>query len=290
MINRLGWVSAAVARGTDPDEPSALAALAKLGVEVAIVDWDDPAVDWAGFDRVILRSPWDYPDRLDEFRARLRVIEAATDLRNPVAMVEWSLDKHYLADLERAGVPITPTAFLEPGDEFVVGDDYPVGDFVVKPAVGAGSRDAASYGAEHAEQAAEHVRRLHAQATSVLVQPLLASVAAEGEWPLLYFNGLYSHAASKRVNLPRAGLVDGLFAEEVTDRHAADAEQLAVGQAAMDAVTARFGTAPSYARIDLVRDDTGRYCVLEAELVEPSLFLPEGGPEAAARAAAAFAD
>ena len=44
--------------------------------------------------------------------------------------------------------------------------------------------------------------------------------------------------------------------------------------------------APLYARIDLVHDADGRPVVLELELTEPSLFLPQA-PRAAARLARA---
>jgi glutathione synthase/RimK-type ligase-like ATP-grasp enzyme len=155
----------------------------------------------------------------------------------------------------------------------------PGGEVVVKPAVGAGSRDAASYGPEQGDAALAHVRRLLAQDRSVLVQPLLASVAVDGEWPLVFFGGRYSHAASKRVTLPRAGVIDGLFAPETLAEHQADAAQLEVARAAMGVVERRFGT-PDYARIDLVGDDEGRPVVLEVELVEPSLFLAQAGPRA----------
>ena len=55
MIERLAWVTTSEARGRDDDEPSALAAQARAGVAVEVVDWDDSAVDWAFFDRVALR-------------------------------------------------------------------------------------------------------------------------------------------------------------------------------------------------------------------------------------------
>ncbi len=283
MIERLAWVTARGARGRDDDEPLALAALAAAGVRTDVVDWDDPGVDWAGYDRAVLRSTWDYPERLGEFLTWLDVVDAATGLRNPAATVRWSVDKHYLAELAAAGVPVVPTSYAEPGDEPLLPD----GEFVVKPAVGAGSRDAASYGPEQHAVARAHVARLHARGASVMVQPLLASVARDGEWPLLFFGGTYSHAAGKRVALPRAGVVDGLFAAERSVPHEADAEQLAVARAAVDVVTARFGV-PTYARVDLVRDDDGRPCVLEVELVEPSLFLAEGGPGAVERLVAAL--
>ncbi len=274
-MERLAWVSAASARGTDDDEPLALEALRSAGVTVQVVDWDDPDVDWASFGRVLLRSPWDYAERLGEFRAWLDAVDRVTDLRNPLPMVRWSLDKHYLAELAAAGVPITPTAFVEPGDR----PQLPDGDVVVKPAVGAGSRDAASYGPQQLDRALDHVDRLLAEDRAVLVQPLLESVAVDGEWPLVFLGGRFSHAANKRVTLPRAGVIDELFAAEMLAEHRADPAQLEVAHAAMEVVTARFGAA-TYARVDLVHDDRGSPVVLELELVEPSLFLRQAGPRA----------
>ncbi|GAA1582842.1 hypothetical protein GCM10009828_003650 [Actinoplanes couchii] len=271
---KLGWVTATGVQGYDVDEPFALPALRDAGVDVDVVIWDDPDVRWESYDRVVLRSAWDYPEHLDRFVPWLDRVAAVTDLCNPAPMVRWNLDKHYLAELDEAGIPIPPTTFLEPGDIPV----FPDGEFVVKPAVGAGSRNASSYGPEDRESAREHVTRLHGAGASVLVQPLLKSVVADGEWPLLFFGGVYSHAASKRVALPRAGTVEYLFAEETNVAYTADPEQIAVARQVVDLVTERFGT-PVYARVDLVRDDDGKPCVLEVELIEPSLFLPEGPPE-----------
>jgi glutathione synthase/RimK-type ligase-like ATP-grasp enzyme len=268
VISTLAWVTTRDARGHDEDEPPALAALARRGVATEVVDWDDPAVDWAGFDRVVLRSAWDYPQRLAEFLTWVDRVAAVTDLVNPPATVRWSLDKRYLAELERAGLPITPTTFVEPGSTA----SLPSGRFVVKPAVGAGSRDAASYDDDQHDLALAHVARLHEMGSTVLVQPFLASVATDGEWPMVFVDGRFSHAASKRVSLPRAGSVEDLFAAETNAPHVATDEQVQVAQAVMDLVSARLGT-PTYGRVDLVRDDAGRSCVLELELAEPSLFL-----------------
>lgn len=283
MVERLAWVSAREAIGRDDDEALALPALRAAGVQVEVVVWDDPAVRWESYDRAVLRSTWDYPQRLDEFLAWLEAVAGVTELCNPVPMLRWSLDKHYLADLDRAGIPVTPTTFVEPGQE----PAFPAGDFVVKPAIGAGSRDAASYGPDEHDAARDHARRLHDSGACVLVQPLLKSVAEDGEWPLVFFAGRYSHAASKRVALPHAGLVDDLFVEETNAPYAADAEQIAMAQRAIDVVTRRFGV-PRYARVDLVRDDDGRPCVLELELVEPSLFLPQAPPGAVDRLVSAL--
>ncbi|KQT95002.1 hypothetical protein ASG49_07830 [Marmoricola sp. Leaf446] len=286
MIGRLAWVTTRAARGRDEDEPLVVPALERSGVVVDVVDWDDPRVDWAGYDRAVLRSTWDYPERLAEFLPWLDRVAAATDLVNPPATVRWSLDKHYLRDLDAAGVPITPTTFLLPGEPADL-DGLDGGDFVVKPAVGAGSRDTATYGPEHHDVALAHVARLHAADRAVLVQPFLASVATDGEWPLVYLQGRFSHAASKRVAVPRAGAVEDLFAAETNAPHEATADQVAVGDAAMEVVVGLLGT-PAYARVDVVRDDDGGCCVLEVELVEPSLFLAQAEPAAVDRLVSAL--
>ncbi|WP_051704479.1 RimK family alpha-L-glutamate ligase [Glycomyces sp. NRRL B-16210] len=283
MIRRLAWVTAREARGRDEDEPLAVNALRRAGVAVEVLDWDDPAADWSGFDRVVLRSAWDYPQRLPEFLRWLDEVDAVSELVNPPATVRWSLDKRYLAELERAGIPVTPTVYVPPGSAAT----FPDGGFVVKPAVGAGSREVASYASDQHEAAIAHVARLHASGQVVLVQPFLESIAVEGEWPLVFFNGRFSHAASKRVAVPQAGTVDDLFAEETNAAHTATAAQIEVAQVAVDFVAERFGT-PVYARVDLVRDDEGRFCVLEVELNEPSLFLPQADAAAVTRLVAAL--
>jgi glutathione synthase/RimK-type ligase-like ATP-grasp enzyme len=280
VIERLAWVTARGARGLDEDEPIAVAALARTGVSVEVVEWNDPDARWSDYERVVLRSTWDYPQHLAEFLAWVYAVDAVSELLNPAATVRWNLDKQYLAALAEDGVPITPTVFVRPGEAA----ELPDGRFVVKPAVGAGSRDAAWYRPDERDSATAHVARLHAAEQTVLVQPMLASVARDGEWPMVFFDGTFSHAAVKRVNLPRAGTVETLFADETNTQHVATADQIAVATAAVDAVSRRFGT-PTYARVDLVRDDDGRYCVLEVELIEPSLFLSFGDAAAADRLA-----
>jgi hypothetical protein len=292
VASRLAWITATSAQGLDEDEPFALPALRGAGLEVDVVAWDDPDVRWASYDRAVLRSTWDYTTRLGAFLTWLEAIAPVTDLLNPLPMVRWNLDKHYLSELASAGVPVIPTTFVAPGRPVAL----PAGALVVKPAVGAGSRGVRSFGPADQSSALAHVARLHdAEAQSqdrapspegaqnrggaVLVQPLLTSVSEQGEWPLIFFAGRYSHAANKRVTLAESGALDELFAAETNTPHVADAEQIAVAQAAIDVVTERFG-APAYARVDLVRDDEGRSCVLEVELIEPSLFLPQAEPEA----------
>ncbi len=268
MIKNLAWVTTRAAHGRDEDETAVVAALGLAGCAVEIVDWDNRDVNWSQFERVVLRSAWDYPERLTEFLTWLDHVAAVSDVVNSPSIVRWNLDKNYLSELAKANISITPTVFVQPNSEAT----FPDGEFVVKPAVGAGSRDAASYSGDQHEIAKIHIARLHAIGQTVLIQPLLKSVAQDGEWPLVFFDGKFSHAANKRVTLPRAGTVDDLFAAETNTAHIATAPQIEVAQAAIDLVSNKFGP-PTYSRVDLVLDNQDNFCVLELELIEPSLFL-----------------
>ena len=57
---------------------------ADRGVEVRPAVWDDPAVDWAAADVVLVRSTWDYAKRRDEFLAWAARVEEVTALHNPL--------------------------------------------------------------------------------------------------------------------------------------------------------------------------------------------------------------
>jgi hypothetical protein len=113
---RVALVTCTALPDLDPDDRLVLAPLAAHGVAAEAVVWDDPAVDWSGYDLVVLRSPWDYALRRDEFVAWARTVPA---LVNPADVVAWNTDKRYLAELSAAGVPTVPTAWVEPGEEWV---------------------------------------------------------------------------------------------------------------------------------------------------------------------------
>lgn len=279
----------------DEDMPLLEAALRGAGVAVETPCWDDPLVDWTSYQAALLRSTWDYTDRIGEFLAWCDHCAARTRLLNPPEVVRWNTDKHYLADLARAGVPVVPTRFVEPGDDahaalaaFLAGGESSVtvgrsvgfSDFVVKPAIGAGSRDAARYRRSEAGRAREHLARLLAAGRSTLLQPYLEQVDRCGETAVLYFGGAFSHAARKGPLL-RAGaaMVEGLFAPEDIQARDADQQELETAAAAFAAIP--FAS-PIYARIDLLRDAQDSPVVLELELTEPSLFLAQA-PGAAER-------
>ena len=278
-------VTAAVARPHDADLAPTEAALAALGCSTELVDWDDRHVEWGRFGLALVRSPWDYTQRLGEYLAWIERASGATTLVNEPAVLRWCSDKHYLADLTDLGAPVIPTTFLHPGDAIVLPD---APEFVVKPAVSAGSRDTERHSHEGRAAAVAHVERLLAAGRDVVVQPYIASVDQRGETAVICFDGEPSHAIRKGPIL-RDGVrevVDDLYAAEDITPRVATAEELVVARRVLDALP--FDLPPTYARIDLVEGADGEPLVLEVEANEPSLFFAEG-PGAVDRYAAAVA-
>jgi hypothetical protein len=265
-----------------PDDAQAAAA---LGADAAV--WDDPAVDWDAYDRVILRSTWDYTFGVDAFVEWCHAV-GRERLRNDADVVAFNADKRYLGELS---CPSVPTVFLAPGEPLPAWD----GEIVVKPNVSAGARNTGRFGAAVAEDARALVARIHASGRTALVQPYLRSVDSRGEMALVFIAGELSHELHKRpvlapdevapviagpLAVARAMLDENL----VVSRAAADDER-AMARAIIDEVSERFGV-PLYARVDMVREDGGRPLLLELELIEPRLYF-EQAPGAAGRFAAA---
>jgi len=265
------------------DDNAAAATL--LGAEHVV--WDDPGVDWEAFDRVVIRSTWDYTGRLDAFLAWCRMV-GPRRLRNVPDLVAFNADKRYLAQL---GVETVPTTYVGPGEPLPRLE----GELVVKPNVSAGARDTGRFGPGAHAGARSLIERIQASGRAALVQPYMPSVDSRGETSFVFLAGERSHILRKRAVLEPdevAPLADGMHAparamlreDLVTTAKADDAERALAGRVLAE-VSERFGT-PLYARVDIVMNPEGRPVLLELEAIEPALYLGLV-PGAAERLAAA---
>ena len=259
----------------------------------------DPALA-DGFALTVIRSPWDYQDSADNSRRFfewLEAIDRRTLLMNPRPWLRWSLDKHYLADLEACGVPVTPTRFIEPDRPFTPDGLLErlenEGPFVLKPCVSAAARD--TFLIDSAAAAREptglngEIRgsfEAWRAGRALMVQPFLEEVRREGEWSLIFLDGTYSHAVRKR---PAEGgwLVQDELGGSVRWESPPEPVREAAARAvdalprALERSGARVDHGPLYARVDLIPTGAGPR-VGEIELVEPELFFcmrdPHDGP------------
>ena len=247
----------------DVDTPLLRDALRAEGLSADVVVWDDPAVTWCDYRLPVIRSTWDYAPRRDEFLAwALRVPR----LTNPVSVIEWNTDKHYLGRLASAGVPIIPTTFIDRGTSGL----FPNGPFVVKPTVGAGSLGADRFLAAEWDAARAHVAQLHREGRDAIVQPYIEEIDDDGELALIFIDGDVVHAMNKGAML-NVNELDrtALYRREQMANAEIDPAALAVAQLALRTANA---TDLLYARVDLVRH-RGQWLLMELELTEPSLFL-----------------
>jgi glutathione synthase/RimK-type ligase-like ATP-grasp enzyme len=267
--------------GLTPDDALAVRPLAERGLDVVAAPWDDPLIDWHGFDLIVPRSCWNYHRRPQRFAALLAAWDdAALRVLNPVSVCRWNMRKTYLLFLRRHGVPVPATFVLRRGgtpDLATIARELGTVDLIVKPVIGAWGWNLFRLHPDDHASTTRLARLLRRR--SVLIQPWLPDVAGNGEWSLVFFDGVDHHAVLKhaaageiRVHEEFGGSVE--CAEP-------PAAVLRAARAAIDTISPL-----PFARVDVVETKQGPL-VMELELIEPELFL-RCHPDAPARFAEAL--
>ncbi len=243
-------------------------ALAALGLAGVPSVWNDPAVDWSSFDAIVIRSPWDYFERVAEFRAWLEARVAGPALLcNSGDVLTWNFDKRYLEELASAGVSVVPTVCVARGEKpdlSALASARGWKEIVIKPSISGGGYRTHRLRADDAGAYASEVEGI-LRDRGLLMQPFLPEIA-EGELSLLFFDGVFSHAVRKR---PKPGEYRVQFQFGGTTE-AADVDSTWVEQARVCVLAAP--SMPVYARVDGVIQD-GQFLLMELEVFEPLMFL-----------------
>ena len=242
------------------------ATLESTGATVTATPWTDHVGDASGlgaYDLILPVIAWGYHrDHGRWLKACATWTEEGLPVANPAQVLRWNSDKTYLARLADKGVPIPPTRWTDRVTQDQVDAAFaetgaPV--LIVKPTVSAGAfRTLRLTPGEVLSDAPEG---------AAMIQPYLKSIETEGETSLLFFGGRFSHAVNKR---PVAGdfriqvQFGGLYTAVTPD---------AAAMALAEQVLAAIDEPLLYARIDMARDDAGRWVLMEAELIEPDFYL-----------------
>lgn len=255
----------------DPDYPEAwnwafdveAAALIAGGATVDPIPWTSDA-DLSGYDLILPLVVWGYHLRYAEWLAFLdRCEREQLPVVNPPALLRWNSDKAYLAEFDARGVPTVHTIAVDALDEHALAEArarFGCPDLVVKPPVSASATGTHRIGVNDAVPADAAGRRM-------MIQPFMPSVAKTGEYSIMLFDDVYSHAIVKR---PKAGdfrVQPHLGGTEVPCEPPAGSIELAKASLAAAPATA------TYARVDMVADEQGDLRIMELELIEPSLWL-----------------
>jgi hypothetical protein len=283
-MRRVAFLTLSDPAGFVIDDDLAHAPLARRGWQVENLPWDRPDVDWKRYDRVVLRSTWDYQHHQEKFLATLATIEAAgVPLDNSLRIVRWNMHKTYLRDLKERGVVTVPTLWREglaPGELLPLFDELASDEAVIKPVTSGNAEGAYHLNRARAKAQAAEIEKYYT-GRPLMMQPFERGILAEGEFSLIYFNGELSHSILK---VPKPGDF------RVQEEHGADIQAVrpeAALVAAGNSAIAAIGERLLYARADLVRHDSG-FRLMELELVEPAIYLrmDRGAPDRFADAVA----
>jgi glutathione synthase/RimK-type ligase-like ATP-grasp enzyme len=239
------------------------------GMTITKEIWNDPKGVWQNYDLAILKSPWDYFDRIREFYNWLGTMEELNvKLLNPAATLRWNADKHYLKDIEMAGLNVTPTVFLYQGQTVNINDyflAFSTETLIVKPVVSGGAKNTFKVNLATVKEQNVNINRL-LRSEDFIVQPFLKEIEERGEWSFLFFGGKFSHAVIKKA-------AEGDFRVQSTfggtvHIQSPSKEEIEEAQAYVNL----FAKNCLYARVDIAVVD-GNFVLMELELIEPYLFL-----------------
>lgn len=278
VTRRIAFATSADYPSIQPDDAHLAATLERLGFKPMSCIWNDPAVDWLGFEAVLIRTIWDYFKYHSAFIAWLdQLDQLGISTINDSRVLRWNSDKRYLLELARHEVAIIPTRLAggaELAEALAPMEGQPV---VIKPTISGGAWQTLRGRVGEAG----FTRTLSGLPCELdyLVQPFVPEIVSAGEWSLLYFGGEFSHAVIKH---PASGDY------RVQSEHGGSVEPFEPGVAMLAAAAKALAAVATmgygdlaYARVDgVVRD--GRFLIMELELLEPSLFLA-GQPQAAER-------
>jgi glutathione synthase/RimK-type ligase-like ATP-grasp enzyme len=231
--------------------------------------WNDPLVNWDSYDIVIIKSPWDYFNLIEDFYVWLTKLKSKNiKVLNPIEILTWNADKHYLHDIANAGLKVTDSIFLNKHQDIELNqyfDKLNTAKFIVKPAVSGGSKNTFKVTSANAKEINQKLNIL-IQDEDFIVQPFLTEIEDNGEWSFIFFGGKFSHALLKKAKTGDFR-VQSIFGGTV---HPMDptAELLEKAQQYVD----EFAKGCLYARVDgaIVNED---FVLMELELIEPFLFL-----------------
>ncbi len=241
-------------------------AFAAHGMKLDLLEWHE-AVEKAGnYAAVLPLLVWDYAKgNQEDFLQTMAQVCQRTNLYNRFDILKWNSNKSYLEDLGARGAPTIPTLHVERAterDAMRAFERFDCDRLVIKPDVGAGAWRQVILAKGDPWPEADKL-----PPKGALLQPYLESVANEGEYSFVYFEGRFSHALIKK---PKAGdyRVQSIYGghEEPYQPSEAEREQ---ARAVLDVLD----QTPLYARVDLIRGAHGQMLLIELEMIEPYLYL-----------------
>jgi glutathione synthase/RimK-type ligase-like ATP-grasp enzyme len=248
-------------------------ALAKVNIAATAVIWNDKTVNWRDFDYLIFRNTWDYFEKEAEFNLWLDQIEQlGIKTLNSIDIIKKNKHKFYLREMEKQGVKILPTLFIDKTDELNIHKIMPSHwkKAVIKPAFSAGSYQTEVFELKEVQKINNDYKKI-ASEKELLLQEFMPEIQTQGETSIIFFNKKFSHAVNKK---PIAGdfRIQVQFGGQYTLVQPS-AELIEKAQQIVNTFTGEL----LYARVDGIVIDNELH-LMEVECIEPDLYfnLSEG--------------
>ncbi|MDX1277695.1 RimK family alpha-L-glutamate ligase [Oceanihabitans sediminis] len=251
-------------------------AFQKQNLKVKRIAWDDPHFDFKSTKYALFRATWDYFHRFEEFSSWLEKVSKETILLNSENIIRWNIDKHYLLDLQKKGIHIAETYYIEQGATETLEElhkKWNLQETVLKPCVSGAARHTYKLHKnnikEHESIFADLIKK-----EAMMVQPFQYNIVEKGEISMMVFNGKFTHAILKTAKEGDFRVQDD-FGGSIQN-YTPTPEEITFAENSIQACP----EPPIYARVDIFEDNNGKIALSELELIEPELWFRKH-PEAA---------
>ena len=244
-------------------------ALVSKGVSVERTNWDNPDYNFAKTDAIVFRTIWDYFERYVEFSVWLEKVSKLTTVINPLSLIQWNIDKHYLADLSEKGISVMESVFVNTGKHQslkTVCIENGWSDIVIKPAISGAAMHTYKILASEISHNEALFKKL-VEERDMLVQEFQTTIMTMGETSLMVFNGKFTHAILKRTKEGEFRVQDDFGG--TVHAYEPTASEIALAEKAFAVCNPK----PAYGRADIVWDAQGNPMISELEIIEPELWV-----------------
>lgn len=241
------------------------------GKDLSVVkkDWNDPKFNWNTTRSVLFRSTWDYFDNFEQFKKWFDKTRNTCLMINSSETIEWNLDKHYLLDLQKHHISIPNSEFIKRGssvDLSLLMQEKNWNEIVVKPTISGAAKNTYRLKKEDINQFDSTWKKLIYQ-EDFIVQEFQNNVITKGEVAMMVIGGKYTHAVLKKAKEGDFRVQDDFGGSIAIYNPSEKMVKLA------EQCTRIIYPIPSYARVDIIWDNSGDLAVSELELIEPELWF-----------------
>lgn len=238
----------------------------KEGIDSIIISWDKK-FNYRKTDIVIIRSCWDYDERIEEFMHKMKDISKTSNLINNYNIISKNYNKEYLKKFRDRGVDIVPTTFVRTIKELKIEHDSEY--LVLKPNISASGKD--TYRVKRTDyKAILAIANKILKDKVLLIQPFIEEINTSSEYSTVVIDSKIC------MNMKKTPKSDGFLVHPhfggVYKRYdyLSKSDILFVKK-----VIKEIDDSFVYARIDYLHDKNKRPMLLEVELIEPRLYLEE---------------